>query len=168
MSTKQIDTISKDCKRPIFENNMKQLFFTVLFVVGTLQVMGQSHQIHMPLMDETWELISKKKYVKDSKRRTVPVFPDELVVKINTNVQLQGYIIPIKTGLSHQLFMLSILPSQQCPYCGTGDVPSLVEVRMKTDVTYTEKPIKVKGLFKLNESGNGESEVLLINAELVK
>ncbi|MNL82968.1 hypothetical protein D3C87_2104920 [compost metagenome] len=54
------------------------------------------------------------------------------------------------------------------PYCGKGDVPSLVEVRMKTPAPYSDKPIKVKGLFKLNESGNGESEILLINAELVK
>lgn len=98
----------------------------------------------------------------------MPVFPEKLVVQINTTVQLPGYIIPVKVGLNHQLFMLSIVPSQQCPYCGQGDVPSLVEVRMKTAAPYSDKPIKVKGLFKLNESGNGESEILLINAELVK
>lgn len=147
---------------------MGKYFSVILFLFCVVQARSQTPEIHMPLMNDTWKLIAEKTYVKNSRNRNIPVFPEKLVVQINTIVQLPGYIIPVKVGLTHQLFMLSIVPSQQCPYCGKGDVPSLVEVRMKTPAPYSEKPIKVKGLFKLNESGNGESEILLINAELVK
>lgn len=146
---------------------MGKYFSVLLFLLCAVQASGQTPEIHMPLMNDTWKLIAEKTYIKNSRSRNVPVFPEKLVVQINTIVQLPGYIIPVKTGRTHQLFMLSIVPSQQCPYCGQGDVPSLVEVRMKTATPYSDKAIKVKGLFKLNESGNGESEILLINAELV-
>jgi hypothetical protein len=121
----------------------------------------------MPLMNPVWKLIAEKKYTQNSQHKKVAVFPEELVVQMHTAIELPGYIIPIKVGQLQNTFMLSILPTQQCPYCGQGDVPSLVEVHMKKALSYSEKPIKIKGILKLNESGDGASEIFLMNAEQV-
>ncbi|MGF7079670.1 hypothetical protein [Mucilaginibacter sp. UYCu711] len=159
----------KKCPRfANFSRTILLVSITVLFWATSTTSFGQSSPIHMPLLNPIWRLIAEKTYVVNAQYKKVPIFPEDLIVQINTTVELPGYIIPIKAGLSHEIFMLSILPTQQCPFCGQGDVPSLVEVKMKSAITYSDKPIRIKGRFKLNESGNGDPEILLVDAELIK
>jgi hypothetical protein len=61
--------------------------------------------------------------------------------------------------------MFSIVPIASCPYCGSGDIPSMVQVKMLTAIPITEKPIKLKGVFIINDSGDDRSEFFLLNAK---
>ena len=60
--------------------------------------------------------------------------------------------------------MLSIVPIESCPFCGSGDVPSMVEVKMISPITWTDKAIKIRGKLIINDSGDTRSEFFLIDA----
>ena len=92
------------------------------------------------------------------------VFPKDLKAMNNKVIELPGYIIPTKVGNSFSTFMLSIVPIESCPFCGTGDIPSMVEVKMLSPITWTPKPVKIRGKFVINDSGDKRSEFFLIDA----
>ena len=86
----------------------------------------------------------------------------------NKVIELPGYIYPTKVGSNFSEFLLSIVPIESCPFCGTGDIPSMVEVKMASPLPFTEKPIKIKGKFVINNSGDNRSEFFLLGATQVK
>jgi hypothetical protein len=98
----------------------------------------------------------------------VPAFPARLEALHNKAVELPGYMIPINADLNHREFMLAVVPMDQCPYCGQGDIPSMVEVKMVKEVGYTDKPVRIRGKLVLNKTGDLRSEVFLLEAEQVK
>lgn len=98
----------------------------------------------------------------------VPTFPTKLEALQNKMVELPGYMIPINADVEHKEFMLAVVPMDQCPYCGQGDIPSMIEVKMAKELGYTDKPIKIRGKLLLNKTGDLRSEIFLLNAELVK
>lgn len=141
--------------------------FLVFFICSAFQLFAQP-PTHIPLMNSTWKMIAERKYKKNSEFKMVPSFPAKLEALQNKPVELPGYMIPINADVAHKEFMLAVVPMDQCPYCGQGDIPSMVEVKMIKEVAYTDKPIKIKGKLKLNKSGDYQSEIFLLDAELVK
>ncbi len=65
-------------------------------------------------------------------------------------ISLPGYMIPFENGLKGSSFMLSSLPINACFFCGVGGPQSVVAVSLKHAITYTEKPIEIKGILRLN------------------
>lgn len=135
----------------------------VLFVFSFTGLKAQ-HTSGIPLMTKTWELIADKSYKQNDKKQWVASFPAALKAMENRIVELPGYIIPVKAGLKHSLFMFSVVPTEQCPFCGQGDIPSMVEVHAASPMNYSDKPVRIKGKLVLNESGDGNSELYLLNA----
>ncbi|GGH25111.1 hypothetical protein ACN9ML_04460 [Dyadobacter endophyticus] len=123
---------------------------------------------HIPLMNDTWKLIAQRTYKKNAEFKMVPAFPARLEALQNKAVELPGYMIPINADLNHREFMLAVVPMDQCPYCGQGDIPSMVEVKMMREVGYTDKPVRIRGKLMLNKTGDYRSEVFLLQAEQVK
>lgn len=126
------------------------------------------HVGDIPLMTKTWELIADRTYKLNSKKIWAPSFPAALKALDNKVLEFPGYIIPVKAGMTHSMFMLSVLPTEQCQFCGEGDVPAMIEVHSKVPVRYSDKPVKIKGKLVLNESGDYRSELFLMDAVLVK
>jgi hypothetical protein len=60
--------------------------------------------------------------------------------------------------------MFSIVPVASCPYCGTGDIPSMIEVKTLKPITWTDEPITLKGKFIINDSGDSRSTFFLLDA----
>jgi len=66
-------------------------------------------------------------------------------------ITLPGYMIPFQSGIRGNHFMLSSLPINACFFCGVGGPETVIEVSMKEPLTYSEKPIEVRGVLKLND-----------------
>ena len=107
----------------ILRYNLLALFLLIYFGARA-QV-----QVHTDMRTATWNLIGLKydKQVKPLVWQTI--FPPALKAINNKVIELPGYIIPTKVGNSFTEFMFSIVPIASCPYCGTGDIPSMVEVK---------------------------------------
>lgn len=141
---------------------MKQVLGLILLCFA-LQVKGQPPK-HVPLMTSTWDLLEMKSYKPSPSGIYMVYFPPELKALNKKVVELPGYMIPIKSGLTHPVFMLSVLPVLQCQFCGQANIPSMVEVHVSKPALYSESPIKVKGTLVLNDVNDSQSEFILTNA----
>jgi len=143
---------------------MKKL---VLLVVSclVLHVVAAQVKVHTDMRTPTWNLIGLRYDAEIAPKKWGSVFPPPLKALHNKVIELPGYIIPTKVGAKFSEFMLSIAPIASCPYCGSGDIPSMVQVKMVTAIPITEKSIRLKGIFIINDSGDDRSEFFLLNAK---
>ncbi|PST83351.1 hypothetical protein C7T94_12290 [Pedobacter yulinensis] len=140
---------------------------TALLICLLLIASGLSAQdIHTELMTPTWKKLALKHDKQVGKLKWVAVFPDELKALANKPVELPGYIYPTKATATFSEFLLSVVPIAQCPYCGTGDIPEMVVVRMKRPIAFDAEPVRLKGRLLINTSENGQPAFTLIEAEL--
>jgi hypothetical protein len=128
-----------------------------LFIVFLLSfyrfARGQEHTFHNRITSEVWEAIARIQHKVIDEYEYYPVFNEKLEAMNGKTVTLKGYIVPVKEGVSHASFLLSVLPISQCFYCGKNGIPMMVEVNTKKPVRYTDKVVTVKGkmnLFKVN------------------
>jgi hypothetical protein len=142
------------------------LIITLLF--SSVKTLTAQPPTHVPLMNDTWRLIAKKTYKKNASYKMVPAFPAGLKSLENKVVELCGYIIPLKAEMEYKNFMLAVVPYDQCPYCGQGDIPSMIEVVVVDALRHSDKPVKIRGKLVLNETGDNRSEIFLVDAMLVK
>ncbi|NBB89014.1 MAG: DUF3299 domain-containing protein [Bacteroidetes bacterium] len=68
-------------------------------------------------------------------------------------VQLEGFIIPLKGKKDQSHFMFSAFPINMCYFCGRAGPESVIEVFMKDGNTlpFTEKKIWLQGTLRINE-----------------
>jgi len=138
-------------------------YITVLLILISFSTVAQVN-VHTDMRTPTWNLIGLK-YDKQVKPLVwQAVFPPALKAINNKVIELPGFIIPTKVGNSFTEFMFSIVPVASCPYCGTGDIPSMIEVKTLKPVTWTEEPITLKGKFVINDSGDSRSTFFLLDA----
>lgn len=142
---------------------MKALALFTVLILSTFFCRAQDHR---NMMNKTWDLLATKSFAPDKSGRYVVVFPRALKELDKKPVELPGYIIPIKTGLLHKTFLLAVLPVSQCQFCGQGNIPDMVEVTMKQPLTYTDKPVTVKGILNLNDKDTNHPEFLLADGVL--
>lgn len=138
-------------------------YITVLLTLISFTAVAQVN-VHTDMRTPTWNLIGLK-YDKQVKPLVwQAVFPPALKAINNKIIEIPGYIIPTKVGNSFSEFMFSIVPIASCPYCGTGDIPSMIEVKTLKPITWTEEPITLKGKFIINDSGDSRSTFFLLDA----
>ena len=144
---------------------MKRIIIVAILLVS---VNFLSAQILNPLKSKDWDAIALLDYKANGKGKMAPVYPPALKALHNKVVILPGYLIPIKASFTHSTFMLSVLPLEQCGFCGTGNLPIMIETFVTKAIPYSDKPIKVRGKLVLNLSEEqGKSEITLINAQMV-
>lgn len=185
-TTKEIDNSTK---KMMYNNNIiKTLLLFAVMTFGISMAHAQKAVIgvdpayqdpftvvpdHTPMMNDVWEKINTLMYKvtkKDNQTIYTPYFPPELKGLENKTVELPGYLVPLHGGRTHDTFMLSVLPIMQCSFCGTNDIPPMIEVIMKKgkNVRFTEDPIKIKGKVFLNtDISKGNAEIQIRDAELV-
>ncbi|WP_293311937.1 hypothetical protein [Pedobacter sp. UBA5917] len=143
---------------------MKKLVFWVVLCLG-VQVLAAQVRVHTDMRTPTWNIIGLRYDAELAPGKWGSIFPPKLKALNNKVIELPGYIIPTKVGSKFNEFMFSIVPIASCPYCGAGDIPSMIQVKMLTAIPITEKPIKLKGIFIINDSGDDRSEFFLLNAK---
>ncbi len=96
-----------------------------------------------------------------------PVFTTAVTSLNGKPVTLPGYIVPFDAGNRSNHLMLSSLPLNACFFCGAGGPESVVEVFLKSEMTYTDKPMEFKGVLRLNDKDPNKMIYVLEQAELV-
>ncbi len=156
---------------------IKKLFIGIIAIAAALQVKAQHDPgsgvpDHTPMMTEVWEtfdLLMYKVTRTDGKSTYTPHFPPKLQALENKTVTLPGYMVPIESGRQHSNFMLSVLPLMQCMFCGSNGIPPMVEIKIKKGkVTFSDDPIKIRGRVHLDASLQGNAEIQLLDAEVIK
>lgn len=142
---------------------MMKKYITILLIMISFRSFAQVN-VHTDMRTPTWNLIGLK-YDKQVKPLVwQAIFPPALKAINNKVIELPGFIIPTKVGNSFTEFMFSIVPVASCPYCGTGDIPSMIEVKTLKPVTWTEEPITLRGKFIINNSDDSRSTFFLLDA----
>jgi hypothetical protein len=94
-----------------------------------------------------------------------PVFTKEVRDLEGKVVMLPGYLVPFEGGLKSKRFMLSSLPLNACFFCGVGGPETVVEVITTKEVRYTDKPVQISGILRLNDSDPDRMVYTLDDAE---
>jgi len=76
-------------------------------------------------------------------------------------------MVPFENGMKGTHFILSSLPLNACFFCGVGGPETVVEIFLKNAVTYTDKPVEIKGKLILNDSNPDKMVYVLEEAEFL-
>ena len=145
---------------------MKYILLIVLFFYSSTGLHAQV-KVHKDMRTPTWNLIGLRYDKQVEPLKWVSIFPPELMALNNKVIELPGFIYPTKVGAKFSEFMLSIVPIESCPFCGSGDIPSMIEVKMASAIPFTDKPIKIRGKFVINNSGDNRSDFFLLGAKQI-
>ncbi|WP_443944171.1 hypothetical protein ACJVDH_14765 [Pedobacter sp. AW1-32] len=128
-----------------------KLFAVFLLIFLRFQGFAQT-QKHNPndqLRSLNWDIIGSVQFELTEKNQLIPMFSELIKRFENKPFELKGYLIPIKSGQKQQKFLLATLPINQCFFCGQNGVPVMIMVEMDSPIAYSDKPIQVKGILKL-------------------
>jgi hypothetical protein len=96
-----------------------------------------------------------------------PIFPDNVKALAGKTVTLPGYIVPFENGMKSSHFILSSLPLNACFFCGVGGPETVVEVYTKEVIPYTDRPMQIKGVLRLNDKDPDKMMYILEQAVVV-
>jgi hypothetical protein len=146
---------------------VKWLFAIVCFILATDSAVAQGNT-YKGLPSLVWPKlydIQYKKETDDLGEYEKPVFSAAAKSLAGKEVILPGYMMPFENGIKGNHFMLSSLPINACFFCGVGGPESVVEVYLKSAISFREKPIEVKGTLRLNDKDPDKMIYILENAE---
>ena len=151
---------------------MKKFSIIILIIFTAIHSSNAQFPFDIPLMTDKWELIADRGFVTNKEGKFVPVYPARLKALNNKPFELPGYLIPFKAGRLHDTFMLSVVPLNQCDFCGVDGIPDMVEVHLakgETPLPYSGKPITIEGQLVLNMTDNYYKPLFtLIEAKAIK
>jgi hypothetical protein len=78
------------------------------------------------------------------KKRSLPVFTASQLGLNDKTQRLQGFMMPVEPGEKHTRMLLSAVPLS-CNFCLPGGPESMMEVRLKTPVKYSQDAVVVEG-----------------------
>jgi len=128
-----------------------------------------------------WEELLKLKFsIKFDEEVDDVIFKPKFTKKIkefeNKVIEIEGFIIPYDIAASAmanldddgQKFMFSAYPLASCFFCGGAGAESVMEVFPKKPLSYTDKKIKIKGKFLLNNEDYLQLPYILKDVVLVE
>ncbi|MDR2284225.1 MAG: hypothetical protein LBE37_13495 [Sphingobacterium sp.] len=127
------------------------------------------HKLLMNSVWETFDMLMYKVTTEKGEKVYTPHFPPKLAAMNGKTVSLEGYAIAMKSGFRHNRFLLSVLPIDQCMFCGQDGIPSMVEVTLSEGkkIRTTGKPIAVKGKTVLNGKDKTRVEIWIDAATFI-
>ena len=78
------------------------------------------------------------------KKRSLPLFNASQLALNEKTQRLQGFMMPVEPGEKHTRMLLSAVPLS-CNFCLPGGPESMMEVRLKTPVKYSQDAVVVEG-----------------------
>jgi hypothetical protein len=149
---------------------MRKASLIIMFVITLVfQTNGQNRQYN-GLPSLVWSKLYDVKFVtaKDDRGEfEKPIFSNAVKSLDGKTVTLPGYIVPFETGNKSKHIMFTSLPLNACFFCGVGGPETVVEVFLKNELTYTDKPMEIKGTLKINDKDPDKMMYILENAELL-
>jgi hypothetical protein len=136
-----------------YHSGVKSILIGLLLIISvSAQAQKMSYKGFPSLV---WPKLYEISYIKASDQKgdfDKPVFTSQVKDLEGKVVTLPGYLVPFDGGLKAKRFMLSSLPLNACFFCGVGGPETVIEVISADEVTYTEKPVEISGVLKLNDS----------------
>jgi len=96
-----------------------------------------------------------------------PLFSKDVQSLANKVITLPGYMVPFESGMKGTHFMLSSLPLNACFFCGVGGPETIVEVFLAEAISYTDKPVEIRGKLILNDKNPDKMFYILEKAEFL-
>ncbi|MCX7290126.1 DUF3299 domain-containing protein [Janthinobacterium sp.] len=96
----------------------------------------------------SWKLLGQATTVKAKKGRMVPKYTSEISALDNTDVKVQGFMMPLEPGQKQKHFLLTVT-SASCPYCLPAGPEGVVEIKSRTPVKFSYAPFIVQGKLKV-------------------
>ena len=100
-------------------------------------------------------------------RRVVTVYPQAVQELDQKNLRLQGFMMPLEPGQQERHFLLASVPLT-CAFCTPGGPESMVEVRTRSPVTYSQGAVVVQGRFHVLQGDASGLYYRMTEAEGVK
>lgn len=91
----------------------------------------------------SWRVLGQVKTAQSGSKLT-PEFSPEVRKLDQQEVRVQGYMLPIVAGETHDHFLLSMRPPH-CPFCLSVGPEYIVEVKSRSPIKHTYEPIVVAG-----------------------
>ena len=91
-----------------------------------------------------WSLLSKATTVKAKGGRMVPKYTEEITALDQTEVKVQGFMMPLQPGQKQKHFLLTVT-SASCPFCLPAGPEGVVEINSRTPVKFTYAPMVMSG-----------------------
>lgn len=147
---------------------MKQ-FFVAIFVLLAINGWAQK-MTYNGFPSLVWPKLYNIEFVKGKDAMgefDKPVFTESVKALEDKTVVLPGYMVPLENETSSARIMLSSLPLNACFFCGVGGPETVVEVHLKKQTRYIERPIQIKGILRLNDSDPDRMIYVLDAAEVL-
>ena len=144
-------------------------FFIVFFILISIHAQAQK-SVYKGMPSLIWPKLYDIKFEKAKDKLgdyDKPLFSAGTKSLNGKTITLPGYMIPFQSGIKGNHFMLSSLPINACFFCGVGGPETVIEVSMKEPLTYSEKPIELRGILKLNDTDPDKMIYQLEAAEYV-
>jgi hypothetical protein len=116
-----------------------------------------------------WPTLYNLEYekAKESEGIDKPVFNEKTKILAGKKIVLPGYMVPFTDGMKSENFLLSSLPLSACFFCGVGGPETVVQVFTDRPVNYTDKPVEIRGILRLNDSDPEKMIYILEGSELL-
>ena len=92
----------------------------------------------------SWKLLGKATTVKAKKGRMVPKYTPEIRALDNTEVKVQGFMMPLEPGQKQKHFLLTVT-SASCPFCLPAGPEGVVEINSAAPVKFSYAPLIMTG-----------------------
>lgn len=117
-----------------------------------------------------WPKLYDVKFVKATDQNgeyEKPIFGAAAKSLDGKSIILPGYIVPFESGMRSKHLMFTSLPLNACFFCGVGGPETVVEVFLKNEINYSDKPMEIKGVLRINDKDPDKMIYILENAELL-
>lgn len=149
---------------------MKKAVFILCLCVWAPVFCGAQRMVYKGFPSLVWPKlydISFEKGTDDLGEFDKPVFSEGVRALANKVVALPGYMVPLENQVKASRIMLSSLPLNACFFCGVGGPETVVEVYLRKETTYIERPIRVQGILRLNDKDPDKMIYVLDDAEIL-
>lgn len=114
-----------------------------------------------------WSLLSKATTVKAKGGRMVPKYTSEITALDQTEVKVQGFMMPLQPGQKQKHFLLTVT-SASCPFCLPAGPEGVVEINSTAPVRFSYGPLIMSGKLTVLKSDAMGLYYRINNATLVE
>ncbi len=137
--------------------------FLIFFFTGNLFAQKKT-EVHLNNSSEVWKVLRTLKYEAKSTGIYQPFFSAEIEKLSGKKITLEGFMVVIQHEKKPKYFMLSYYPINSCFFCGAAGPETVIEVMSQKPVAFTEEPIAMSGILKLNAKDENKLFYILESA----
>jgi hypothetical protein len=142
------------------------VFVMMLFAAGA----GAQNRPYAGLPSLIWPKLYDVQFVKAKDKLgefDKPVFSAGAKALKDKRVTLPGSMVPFETGMRGAHFMFSSMPLNACFFCGVGGPETVIEVFVRSPVSFADKAVEVSGVLKLNDTNPDQMIYVLEDAQIL-